>query len=505
MDTMTSSSPTAGPDLLVLVDDQTVADRLSTAGLRALPPPAGRWAATTDGQLDTLLADAPARVVLASADANALAERLVDSGDFPLGLPAGTRLDDPAAVLDALAAAVPCGWEPIRNAAGTAVDLLADLKVRGQQPAIPTGLATLDGLLPGGWVPGLYLLGGMPGRGKTGFGLIQAIGAAKAGVPVLFVSADQGVPELLARLLCSEVGVPISSWWNLRAGDPLFENLYAAADSLPLGLLHFVDDLGAAGIGGLPAVARKLTAQTGLAPFVVVDYLQVLRPATSEDAGEERTRIAGAGDALRQLVRARGLRLLALSSTNRASYHEEPGLEALKGSGDLEFSADAVLLLRDAADGDGADGDGAEDAPIGRQLGEPAPPMPLELHVLKNRFGQRTADRPVLVDFDPLFGTFADRGIAPPPTKKKKGVQRSDDSATSRRDPSPEEVARLCAEAGGWSSRDDVTAALGLSSDRRTREVLARAVRDGRIADEGPRKRPRWHVSITWTDEEDEI
>lgn len=470
---------------VVLARSEVVADALVEAGVRAAAP-LTEWVHLPERALFNFQGEATgARLVVAlpPADAAALAKRLVAGGDFPLGLPEGVDLDDPAAILAGLDYIHPLGWEPLPSAAGSVDDLLAGIAVRGQVPAISTRLATLDSFLPGGWVPGLYLLGGMPGRGKTGFGLFQAIGAAQAGTPVLFVSADQGVTELLARLLCGEAGLPIGAWWQLKRADERLADLAEAGARLPLDKMHFVDDLGAAGIAGLPAVVRRLSAQTGQTPFVVVDYLQVLRPAKSEDAGQERVRIARAGDQLRQLVRSAGLRLLALSSTNRASYHEDPGLEALKGSGDLEFSADAVFLLRDAAEED--------DEPVMRSLGDPLPPISLELHVLKNRFGPRTADRPLLVDFDTLRGYFSDKGIAPLKAKKKS------EKSVSKRDPSPEEVARLCAESGGWSSIEDVRKALEISRER-AKSALDAAIDEDLIVDEGQGRRPRWRVASSW-------
>lgn len=491
------TGPLRRPEVVV-APDQAVAEGLVSLGVRAAAPPAAGWSKLASAGIVDLAAEADgSRLVLAlaSVETTALVRLLAAAGAFPLGLPDGTDIDDAMAIIAALDGGHlrPLGWTPLPNAAGSIDDLLAGIAVRGQVPAVSTRLATLDLFLPGGWVPGLYLLGGMPGCGKTGFGLFQAIGAAQVGIPVLFVSADQGVPELLARLVCAEAGVPIGAWWKLEAADPLLADLAEAAARLPLDRLHFVDDLGPAGVSGLPALVKRLAAQTGTAPFVVVDYLQVLRPAKSEDAGEERVRIANAGDQLRKLVRSSGLRLLALSSTNRASYHEDPGLEALKGSGDLEFSADAVFLLRDD---DSGEEDGADDDLFVHHVGEPFPPLPLEFHFLKNRFGPRTAaDRPILLRFDTRRGSFSDRGIAPPRAKRSRGSSGS----ASPRDPSPEEVARLCAGAGGWSSIDEARKALGLSRDRAKTAVDA-AIDIGSIIDEGSGKRPRWRVSSSWRD-----
>lgn len=63
-----------------------------------------------------------------------------------------------------------------------------------------SGLAELDRVLGGGWVPGgVTLLGGQPGIGKSTL-LLQAAGLmANAGIPVLYVSGEESASQVALR------------------------------------------------------------------------------------------------------------------------------------------------------------------------------------------------------------------------------------------------------------------------------------------------------------------
>jgi replicative DNA helicase len=71
---------------------------------------------------------------------------------------------------------------------------------------ISTGFARLDDLL-GGLNPGLYLLGGGPGAGKTSFSLQLTVEACEQGFPVFYVTYENSRDSLILKAVCARAGV----------------------------------------------------------------------------------------------------------------------------------------------------------------------------------------------------------------------------------------------------------------------------------------------------------
>src|SRR5262245_6513362 len=76
-----------------------------------------------------------------------------------------------------------------------------DARVNGTPRGPLTGLATLDQQLGGALAPGLHILHGQPGIGKTAFGLQVA---ASCGCPALYLTLEMSPLELLRRIAARE-------------------------------------------------------------------------------------------------------------------------------------------------------------------------------------------------------------------------------------------------------------------------------------------------------------
>ena len=140
---------------------------------------------------------------------------------------------------------------------------------------------------------------------------------------------------------------------------------------------------------------------------MVVDYLQRLRPAEGDRRLDERLRVSMACLGLRQLARDLEVPVLAISSVGRTSYQGQPTLDWYKGSGDLEYDADCCLLLKPKDDNDSAARNTATS---------------VDLHIMKNRYGELTFDHPIALSFDRRYGTFQEtraptRSSPPPPPR----------------------------------------------------------------------------------------
>jgi replicative DNA helicase len=304
------------------------------------------------------------------------------------------------------------GSQPLVTGEAVLAELLEDFAHPDQAVSIATGIAALDRMLAGGgWRPGLFLLAAGPGVGKSAFALQSCLVAMAAGHPVLYVSIEQSPKELVGRMFCRELEAPISAYWN-RDAD-LARGMRERADRFHLGRLRVVEDPYVAGedFEGTVGRVRRWTAEvardSGASPLVVVDYLQRLRPAEADRRLDERLRVSMACLGLRQLARDLEVAVLAISSVGRASYRDAATLDAFKGSGDLEYDADCCLLLKPKDDtGDGPARSSA---------------IPIDLHVMKSRYGELTFDRPIALSFDRRYGTFrelrATAGGAPPPPR----------------------------------------------------------------------------------------
>jgi len=112
-----------------------------------------------------------------------LVEEPVGGSDPPAAAPAAGGLLAGAPASGGAAAAVPLG----------AIDM-------GDAPRLPSGVDELDRVLGGGLVPGsVTLLGGEPGVGKSTLALQVAGRLQQAGLPVLYVSAEESARQVALR------------------------------------------------------------------------------------------------------------------------------------------------------------------------------------------------------------------------------------------------------------------------------------------------------------------
>jgi len=304
------------------------------------------------------------------------------------------------------------GAQPPAPAQTVLADLLEDFARPEAGVAVATGIASLDRMLAGGgWRPGLFLLAAGPGVGKSAFALQSSLRAVAGGQVVLYVSVEQSPKDLVGRIFCRELRAPIASYWNR---DPaLAVGMRERAGQVDLARLHLQEDPYILGedLEGTVGRVRRWTAELcrtwGQRPLVVVDYLQRLRPAEADRRLDERLRVSMACLGLRQLARDLDVPVLAISSVGRTSYQGQPTLDWYKGSGDLEYDADCCLLLK------------PRDAPSDRP--SPTTALPVDLHIMKNRYGELTHHHPIPLHFDRHYGTFQETptptGSPPPPPR----------------------------------------------------------------------------------------
>jgi replicative DNA helicase len=151
--------------------------------------------------------------------------------------------------------------------------------------------------------------------------------------------------QVIRRLTATESGIGITSLKTgklLESEWPAFMRTVDTFDSLPI----LVDDQPAITPSYLRAEAMKAEATAGPLALIVVDYLQLMRPDGRHSSRRED--VTAIGQALKGLAKDLNVPVLALSQLNRVSESrndKRPQLHDLRESGDLEQTANTVVLM----------------------------------------------------------------------------------------------------------------------------------------------------------------
>lgn len=233
-----------------------------------------------------------------------------------------------------------------------------------------TGIDVLDNTT-GGLRPGeLWMVGALPGRGKTAFATQIALNAAGRGIPTLFQSLEMSGGQLIQRMIGTEVGV--SGVRNPRIlSDVKWKQASEFAAELA-GWPLFIDDASSLSALVLSSRARMAIKQHGI-KLLIVDYLQLIKGV----GRELRERVGDAANVLRQLAKDTGCPVLALSQLRRpGNLNDRPTMIELKESGDIEAHSHVVLLLYTPMGEDG-NPSGEDEIIIGKQRNGPLGTLPV--------------------------------------------------------------------------------------------------------------------------------
>jgi replicative DNA helicase len=233
-------------------------------------------------------------------------------------------------------------------------------KRTGHVSGLTTGLRDLDAKMGGLHVSDLVVLAGRPGMGKSALATKIAFGAAKAllaearatdpnalprrcvGVFSLEMSAEQ-----LATRLLSEESLVSSD--RIRRGDisqrdfDKFVQVSREIAALPIE----IDDTPAITLSALRTRARRLKRTKGLS-LIVIDYLQLMRPAAGTRPESRVLEIGQLTQGLKAIAKELAVPVLALSQLSRAVESREdkrPQLADLRESGTIEQDADVVMFI----------------------------------------------------------------------------------------------------------------------------------------------------------------
>ncbi len=304
-----------------------------------------------------------------------------------------------------------------------ASDFLTDfqqhIKDNSGAAVIPTGFEQLDKALVGGLREGLYFIGAISSLGKTTFCLQMADQIAKSGRDVIIFSLEQSKYELISKSISRETlmkckgdthnaktayGISTYSRYKDYSKREL-ELIEEATQSYRSYSKHIfiyeaneqlgVDDIRKQ-VANIIKYRRPLHPQ-GYTPVVIVDYLQILKPAEPK-AGVKQNNDTAISK-LKLLSKEFSLPVVTISSFNRDNYNAPVSMACFKETGNIEYGCDVLMGLQ--LQGVGQSGYN-EIEKKGSEVRE------VELVILKNR-NAAISKKPIPYEFHTLFNFFDER------------------------------------------------------------------------------------------------
>jgi replicative DNA helicase len=231
---------------------------------------------------------------------------------------------------------------------------------QGAVSGLDTGLRDLNKKMGGLHPSDLLILAGRPGMGKTALATKIAFGAAKAllakarvdnpnamaNQAIAIFSLEMSAEQLATRLLAEEARVSAD---RIRRGEIStrdFDNFVKVSREiaqLPL----LIDDTPALTLSALRTRCRRIQRTQGLG-LIVIDYLQLMRPAAGTKPENRVLEISQITQGLKAIAKELAVPVLALSQLSRAVESRDdkrPQLADLRESGTIEQDADAVMFI----------------------------------------------------------------------------------------------------------------------------------------------------------------
>ena len=330
------------------VDTVTVAAQLAGEGLLEM---CGGMAALAELQTEAPSTDAAryARIVAGHARLRRLISVAGEIAELGYSAPdPAAAVDRAEALLYAVASETTAAGrvETIDDAVYRAMDTLSAAYESGGRQGVPTGFDDLDNLLLGLHPEQLVTVAARPGMGKTAWGCQIGVHAAAGGWPVLFVSVEMSIDELINRVLSSESKVDLQRIRSAKMVERDWPLLSAAVGRLA-GVPMFFLDAASDTVATVRAEIRRLAARTPPA-LVVVDYLQLLQPENSNHRDNRQVDVSEIAKGLKRISREFAVPVVALAQLSRnceLRADKRPVLADLRESGDIENTSDVVICM----------------------------------------------------------------------------------------------------------------------------------------------------------------
>ena len=266
------------------------------------------------------------------------------------------------------------GFTSIQDLLTRSIDRIEELYDSTESiTGIPTGFSDLDEMTSGLQRGDLIIAAGRPSMGKTSFAMnIAEYVAVEKKLPVAVFSMEMPGEQLAMRMLSSLGRINSNRVRTGKLGDEDWPRLNSAVgllDKAPM----FVDDSAGLNTLDMRSRARRILADNDDLGLIVVDYLQLMHSAESNE--NRATEISGITRSLKILAKELNVPVLALSQLNRSLEqrpNKRPVMSDLRESGAIEQDADVIFFIyRDEVYNEESDQKGVAEIIIGKQRNGP--------------------------------------------------------------------------------------------------------------------------------------
>lgn len=260
---------------------------------------------------------------------------------------------------------------------------------------IATGFTDLDKMTSGMHPGELIIVAGRPSMGKTALAINIAENVAlNTGLPIVVFSMEMAGAQLATRLLGSVGKIDQHRLRTGQLSEEEWPRLTHGVQELSKARFY-IDETSALTVQELRARARRLSRQCGKFGLVVVDYLQLMAPATD---GENRaTEVSEISRNLKWLAKELDCPVVALSQLNRSLEqrpNKRPIMSDLRESGAIEQDADVILFIyRDEVYNPDSQDKGTAELIISKQRNGPIGTIRTTFHGQYTRFDNYVSNR----------------------------------------------------------------------------------------------------------------
>lgn len=232
---------------------------------------------------------------------------------------------------------------PIETSAEIIEEIITDFKNPNRELPIDTGFPSLRTYFAGFKKNQIVILSARPSIGKTLTALNFTLNLINNGKKVLYFDLEEQKVQNFERLISNVANYPLrDDLDNPKLSEDkkslVLQILELGRKKLNDKNLHYVSKPNLT-LDDMETIARNL----GHIDLIVIDHLTKVK---SKVKGPIYERVTDIASNLRQLsYNLEGVPLLVLAQAGRDSAGKKPSLSDLKGSGEIEENADAVLML----------------------------------------------------------------------------------------------------------------------------------------------------------------
>ena len=213
---------------------------------------------------------------------------------------------------------------------------IVDENKDGRKPGLRTGFTLFDDndlLRP----QMMTVIAAFTSVGKSALALNITMAVARQNIPVAYYSLEMSNAELVARSISREMGMPSSAIMNKPMNDEQhkkFKDIMERDRNLPV----YFDDRATVSFDKTIRSIRRLAKTKGI-KLAVIDYLQIYNQVSDD----EEQSMAYMARSAKNIAKEMDIAVIVLSQLNRNGLH--PSIKMLRGSGQIEESADNIVLI----------------------------------------------------------------------------------------------------------------------------------------------------------------